>query len=117
MLSENGAGHINARVTLLNGRAVKENGGGTAVVLETQDNYIFLGLLFICFNRWLLTVHTYIYKKAQKLDYVVIMKTQFRVYKSNCTVWPLVNAHPLWQPQVRGLPHAHLYTLVCEPQR
>jgi hypothetical protein len=30
---------MNARVTLSNGRIGKENGGGTVVVLATQDNF------------------------------------------------------------------------------
>jgi hypothetical protein len=30
---------MNARVTLLNGRTVKENGDGIVVIQETQDNF------------------------------------------------------------------------------
>jgi hypothetical protein len=38
ILSNYDAGHMNARATLLNGKTVKENGGGTVVVREMQDN-------------------------------------------------------------------------------
>jgi hypothetical protein len=39
ILSRDGASPMNARVTLLNGKEVKENGGRTVVVQAMQDNF------------------------------------------------------------------------------